>query len=133
MQCKEIQEKSSKNSKRFKDYKMPSGEVRRVQGYEPFALDELLKSYTENQIKTSRKDVPRIQYLLDDKKRYYFPDIFIPHENKIIEVKSTYTIQCYPKMIEAKGQACKNKGFIYEIWTFDEKGNRVYTSQGCLG
>lgn len=125
MQCKEIQEKSSKNSKKFKDYKMPSGEVRRVQGYEPFALDELLKIYTEDQLKTARKDVPRVQYLLETKKHYYFPDIFIPHENKIIEVKSTYTIQCNPKMIKCKEQACKDKGYTYELWIFNDKGQRV--------
>jgi len=39
---------------------MPSGDIRKVQGYEPFALDILVKKYKEDDIKTDRKDIPRI-------------------------------------------------------------------------
>jgi hypothetical protein len=121
----EIFEKAISNSKKFKEYKMPSGEIRKVQGFEPFALDELLKTYTEDQIKTDRKNVGRIPYKLDSKQKYYFPDIAIPHENKIIEVKSTWTYNIKPKLIKSKAEATKAKGFVYEIWIFDSKGNRV--------
>lgn len=120
-----IFEKAQKNSKCFKDYKMPSGEIRKVQGYEPFALDILLKTYTEDQIKTDRKDVGRIAYEIEGKTKYYFPDIAIPHENKIIEVKSTWTYKCKTDNIKQKADATKAKGFTYEIWIFDSKGNRV--------
>ena len=118
-------EKAQCNAKMFKEYKMPSGEIRKVQGFEPFALDELLKTYTEDQIKTDRKDVGRIPYKLDGKQKYYFPDIAIPHENKIIEVKSTWTYNIEPELIRSKAEATKAKGFDYEIWVFDSKGNRV--------
>jgi hypothetical protein len=40
---------------------MPSGEIRMVQGYEPFALNDLLKLYTEQQIITG-VNVPIIYY-----------------------------------------------------------------------
>jgi hypothetical protein len=119
----EIQEKIQKNAKKFKEYKMPSGEIRKVQGYEPFALDELVKLYTEQQIKTNRKDVPRIEYVLENKKHYYFPDIYITHENKIIEVKSTYTYNIGGYVLEKK-EATKNKGYNYEIWVYDRKKNK---------
>jgi hypothetical protein len=104
---------------------MPSGDIRRVQGYEPFALDDLIKIYSEEQIVTDRKQIPRIQYTLNDKSRYYFPDIYIPHENKIIEVKSTYTVNFMVEMIDKKAEATKNKGYTYEIWVYNEKGVRV--------
>lgn len=120
-----IFEKAQKNSKCFKEYKMPSGEIRKVQGYEPFALDILLKTYTEDQIKTDRKDVGRIAYEIEGKSKYYFPDIAIPHENRIIEVKSTWTYKCKTDNIKQKSEATKAKGFVYEIWVFDSKGNRV--------
>lgn len=120
-----IFEKAQSNTKKFKEYKMPSGALRKVQGYEPFALDELLKTYTEDQIKTDRKDVGRIGYEVDGKAKYYFPDIAIPHENKIIEVKSTWTYKLDPERIKQKAEATKAKGFNYEIWVFDGKGNRV--------
>jgi hypothetical protein len=107
---------------------MPSGEIRKVQGYEPFALKELVKIYEEDQIKTDRKDVPCIQYEFDKKKKYHFPDIFIPHENKIIEVKSTWTYKCKNDNIQLKKKASEEQKFIYEIWCFDKKGKRVEVS-----
>ncbi len=111
---------------------MPSGEIRKVQGYEPFALDVLLKQgYTEDQIKTERKDVGRIEYEVDGKKKYYFPDISIPHEKKIIEVKSTWTYKCKTDNIQAKAEATRKQGYAYELWIFDAKGNRV-SEEACV-
>ncbi len=123
----EIFEKSQTNMKKFKNYTMPSGDVRRVQGYEPFALDYLLKTYSEDQIITDRRKIPRISYKTseEEKQRYYFPDIYIPHENKIIEVKSTWTIKLNPEIIDYKKKATQNAGYNYEIWCFNEKGERV--------
>ena len=121
----EVMEKTQKNAKKYKEYKFPSGTIRKVQGYEPFALDELVKLYTEEQIKTDRKDVPRIPYKIEEKQKYYFPDIFIPHEKYIIEVKSTWTYNCKEDSIKQKAEACKNLGYKYEIWVYDGKGNKV--------
>lgn len=124
-QSPEIMEKIQQNSKRYKDYTMPSGAIRRVQGYEPFALNDLLKLYTEEQILTDRKDVPRIEYSINDRKRYYFPDIYIPHENKIIEVKSTWTYACKEDNVQLKKQACEAHGYIFEFFCYNGKGVRV--------
>ena len=124
-QNKEVMERTQKNAKKYKEFKMPSGDIRKVQGYEPFALADLIKIYTEGQIKTDRKDVPRIQYDIDEKKRYHFPDIFIPHENKLIEVKSTWTVTCKSDNIQLKKKACEEQGFLYEIWCYDKKGIKV--------
>lgn len=105
---------------------MPSGTIRKVQGYEPFALADLLTTYTEEQIKTDRADVPTIQYETDDgKKRRYFPDIYIPHENRIIEVKSTWTYTCKTDNISQKQTACEAAGYKYETWCYDGKGVRI--------
>jgi len=125
LQNKEVADRAQKNAKKYKRFEMPSGAVRKVQGYEPFALKILVKTYQEDQIKTDRKDVPRVQYEVDGKKKYHFPDIFIPHENKLIEVKSTWTLKCKTDNIKLKKEACEEQGFLYEIWCFDGKGNRV--------
>jgi hypothetical protein len=124
-QNQEVMERAQKNAKKYKEYKMPSGYVRKVQGYEPFALTDLLKVYTEEQIKTDRKDIPRIQYKVDGENKYHFPDIYIPHENKIVEVKSTWTYDCKTDNIQLKKNAAEDQGFIYEIWCYDKKGQKV--------
>ena len=43
--------------------------------------------------------MPAIWYEMDNIKHRYYPDIFIPCENRIIEVKSTYTLKCELKKI----------------------------------
>lgn len=124
-QNKEIQEKTQKNAKKYKEYTMPSGKIRKVQGYEPLALDYLIKYYDENDIKSDRKDVPRIPYIVEEKKHYYFPDIYIPSENKIIEVKSTWTYKCKLDNIPHKEKATKDAGYNYEIWVYNKKGEKI--------
>lgn len=124
----EIQAKTERNSKKYKEYKMPSGIIKKVQGYEPFALDELVKSYTEEQLKTDRKDVPRVEYMMEEKKHFYFPDIYIPHENKIIEVKSTWTFNKKNDITMAKAKSCKDKGYCFELWVYDGKGGKQIIS-----
>ena len=121
LQLPEIQIQSEKFSKRYKNYKMPSGKIRKVQGYEPLALDELILFYNEEQIKTGRIDIPNIEYIINGKTKRYFPDIYIPHENKIIEVKSTYTYNNIGGYVQEKREATKSKGYNYEIWIYDKK------------
>lgn len=124
-QAESVMEKIQRNSKKYKKYVMPSGAIRKVQGYEPYALNELLQLYTEEQLKTDRRDVPRIPYEVNGAQRYYFPDIYIPHEHKIIEVKSTWTYQCKEDNVLLKQQACIAAGYDYEIFCYDREGNRV--------
>jgi hypothetical protein len=114
----EIYAKSQKNAKKYKKYIMPSGAIRLVQGYEPFALDILVKEFTEEQIVTDRELIPRIPYTVNGKQKYYFPDIFIPHLYKIIEVKSIWTYKCKLDNIFHKEQATKELGYTYEFWVF---------------
>jgi hypothetical protein len=123
MQNQEYMEKVQKNAKKYKEYKMQSGNIRKVQGYEPFALDILCKEFTEEQIITDREFIPNIPYIFNSKKCIYFPDIYIPKNNKIIEVKSTWTYKCKDDKIKEKAEAVKSLGYNYEIWIFDAKGN----------
>ena len=127
-QNSEVMERTQKNAKKYKEFVTPSGDIRKVQGYEPFALKQLITIYSEEQIKTDRKDVPRVEYEVDGKRHYHFPDIYIPHENKLIEVKSTWTLKCKSDNIHLKKKSCEEQGFLYEIWCFNAKGKRVEVS-----
>ena len=124
-QNQEVMERTQKNAKKLKDFTMPSGEVRKVQGYEPFALNELIKVYTEDQIKTGPKNVPRIQYEANGKEHYHYPDIWIPHENKIIEVKGTWTFECKADNVLLKKKTAEELGYSYDIWCYNSRGKRV--------
>jgi hypothetical protein len=126
-QSQEIQEKIQNQSLKFKEYTMPSGKIRKVQGYESFALNELVQLYKEEDILTNRRDIPRIQYMINDKNKYYFPDIYIKSVNKIIEVKSTWTYKLKTGNIKEKEEATKKLGYDYEIWIYDGKGEKIVT------
>lgn len=118
----DILHKSFNNGKRFKEYKMPSGKIIKIQGYENIALDELINIYLENDINTG-KYTPRIKYLKcnDINEHYYFPDIFIKSINKIIEVKSTWIYNKDLEINTLKANACKNNGYKFEFWIYDKK------------
>ncbi len=70
--------------------------------------------------------MPRIEYYDNENvKHYYFPDIFISKDNKIIEVKSTWTYKCKKETNLLKKEACEKQGYIFEFWIYDRKGNKV--------
>ena len=68
------------------------------------------------------KNVPQIWY--DDeqgKKHRHYVDIFIPSQNRYIEVKSTWTAEKKKDNIYLKQNAAKDLGYQYEIWIFNAK------------
>lgn len=110
----------------------PSGKTIHIQGYENYALDILLKNnqIMEDDIVASKKEVPEIWYKdSDDKDHRYYVDIFIKSFNKFIEVKSTWTYKKNMEKVELTKNTVKEKGFLYECWVFDGKGNIVETIQ----
>jgi hypothetical protein len=120
----EIADQTLKASYSRKDYTLPSGKIIQVQGYEPYALDELVKIFNEEDIITGSGSVPEIWYNDDEGiKHRHFVDIFIPSQNKCIEVKSTWTYQL--KNVLLKKQAGKQLGYNYEIWIYNSKGEKV--------
>ena len=80
----------------------------------------------ESDILTGCKSVPEIWYKDETgKKRRHYVDIFIPLLNKCIEVKSTWTLKKQEKIIFLKQQAAKELNYLYEIWVYDNKGNKI--------
>lgn len=126
----EIMEKISKNAYKIKEYIMPSGNIIKCQGYESLALDEILQKelIEEEDIVMGCKNVPTIWYNDEDSKKHrHYVDIFIPSQNRCIEVKSTWTAEKKKDNIFLKQQAGKDLGYKYEIWVYNNKGERVET------
>ncbi len=127
-QNSEIAEKQYKSAFKLKEYTLPSGKVINIQGYENYALNDLLNNQKllENDIIMGVKNVPTIWYEDDEgKKHRHYVDIFIPSEKKCIEVKSTWTIEKKKDNIFLKQKAGKELGYSYEIWVYNKKGEKV--------
>ena len=123
----EIAEKASNNSYQTKIYTFPSGNTINYQGYEHFAINELIKNIDEQFIVNSKKKVPEIWYTTNDgvKHRHYV-DIFIPPQNLCIEVKSEWYFNQSKDIIMLKQQAAKDLGYKYEIWVYNNKEEKKF-------
>lgn len=119
-----IYDKIMKSTYKSKDYFLPSNKIVKVQGYEPFAIDYLLKECAEDDIKIETKDKPRLVYFDEqNRQHYYFPDIYIPKDNLIIEVKSLWTYNDNKPKHFRKRQACLDAGYNFRFMIFDKEGN----------
>jgi len=116
MKNPEIFEKVVQNSFKKKQYKLPSGRIIIYQGYENIALDELLKTVNEDEFTNDVKLMPCIMYSLNNKMHRYYPDIYIPSQNKFIEVKSPYTYNRQLAQNECKAAQVIKDGYSFEFW-----------------
>jgi hypothetical protein len=108
--------KNSQNDYLTKTMVMPSGKERRYQGYENIVIMDLLKSgLTEDDIVTGQGNVPHIPYEFNGGSHRYYPDIYIPKLNLIIEVKSKYTWNKYKEKNMAKIDATKKLGYNVNV------------------
>jgi hypothetical protein len=109
-------------SSSYKEYLLPSGKIVKIQGYEPFALDFLLKIYDESEIIFDKTKIPKMEYFYENKLHYYFPDFYIPKYNLIYEVKSNWTLNKHKTVYELKKQATIDSGFQFKTLVFNQKG-----------
>ena len=114
-------EKMNKSYK-YKKYEMPSGKIVNLQGYENYALSELLLHYEESDIILERKNIINtiglIKYEFLGNTHTYFPDFYIKSVNTIIEVKSNYTFNANKEKNLAKEHACQQQGFNFKFMIF---------------
>jgi hypothetical protein len=120
--------KSIKSRFKKKEYIFPSGRIDFVQGYENVALDELIinEKIDELDIITGCKNVPVIWYEdISGKKHRHYVDIFIPSQNRCIEIKSVWTFKLQEYVVFPKQEAAKQLGYNYEIWVYNSKKEKV--------
>lgn len=108
---------------------LPSGKVVGLRGVEPLALTKLLESYAEDRIVVhdayTKPMIPILKYVnVNQHSSRYYPDIYIPAENRIIEVKSQWWFDGngadkYAGRLEnnmRKRQAALDAGYEFEFW-----------------
>jgi hypothetical protein len=69
--------------------------------------------------------IPVIDYIFNGENHKYFPDIFLPSTNTLIEVKSTYTLSLDKEKIKAKLNACIMQGYNIFLYVYDKNGVRA--------
>lgn len=132
-QCKEIHDKTEATMlkrygrtyphwKSYKSFTFPSGKIVKLQGYENVAITKLLETFSEDDLETDCKAILYFDTVKGQQRRYY-PDIRIKSMNKIIEVKSPYTLKTKYQETLDKIKAVKLLGFTAEIWVIDPKRN----------
>jgi hypothetical protein len=123
MQNAEVFALQQKSAFKRKPYIFASGQQISVQGYEAFALDLLLSQGVEEaDLLLGFSTMPHIMYKHDSNTHRYYPDIFVPSQNKIVEVKSEYTYEANFEITHLKMQACQTQGLSAEIWIFLANG-----------
>lgn len=121
MQVPEFFHKAVATGFSSKSYHFPSGRVDKVMGYEPYVLDYLLKTTPEDEIITGDQ-VPCFDYHDEnDKKRKYYPDIYVTSSSLIIEVKSTWTFNMCPLTNLAKLREVARQGFNAMLFIVHKK------------
>ncbi len=124
MQNSSVIEKCEVSCKRYKEFIFPSGRIEKVQGYEPQCLLYLLniEKIKEDDIVLKKCEKPKIRYLFKNKIKFYFPDIYIQSQNRIIEVKSTWTYKKDLEKNSSKKEACIEQGYKFNFYIMEENG-----------
>ena len=124
-QAQEVKDKIQRVRRPYKehDYILPSGKIIKLQGYENHGMDILLEKYTEDEILT-KNAVPKFEYIWKGKRTYY-PDFYIPKDNLIVEIKSTWTIKAQHERNLLKSKAVIANGFKFQFMVFDAKGTLI--------
>jgi len=124
-QSPEIYSKIKASSYSTKQHTLPSGDKVDIQGYEGFALDDLLESgIGEEDIKVAVSEIPSIRYLFEGKICMYHPDIYIKSLDLIIEIKSKWTYEKDYARNVAKFRAT-SKLHNCELWVYSSKGEKI--------
>lgn len=127
MQHPLIYEKSNINRYKFKSCIINDRKFSRLQGYEPQAISYMIDTYGYDvyDIETS-KLVPSIRYKLDNKNKVYHPDMYIPKDNLVVEVKCKYTYEndLYKNIAKRKSTIAKGFNFLTIIYT--NKGDDIF-------
>lgn len=119
-QTKEYSDKCLYNGFKKKEYVFPSGKKILIQGYESFAINDLLKQYNEKDIIAGDELNLLIAYRYCNKDKTYRPDIYIPKENLIIEVKSRWFFELEKEKNLIKENSTKNAGYNFKFIIFDK-------------
>jgi hypothetical protein len=110
---------------KYHPYTFASGETVNIQGWENLALDELQKlgiGYKDISLRQTFK------YASKGKTRIYYADIVVSPTQKIIEVKSKWTLIKYAEKNRMILDHIANTGMLFEFWVYLSKKTKIVIS-----
>lgn len=109
----------------YKSYEIiVNNEKIKVQGYERYIVPLIIEKYGRKNVLIGNEIDP-IEYQFKDKIKLYYPDIYVKSENKIIEVKSTYSFKYDKEKNLAKRDGCILKSFNFEFQIWDKNKIKI--------
>ena len=125
MHCDEIFQKSISSKQR--EYVFKDGTTTLILGYEDLCLKELEESNLYKIIYAgNNENIPSFWYEDEGIKRKYYPDIYLPETNTIIEVKSQYYLDAfdaYDRNISKALEVSKTHNFLLYVYAYTK--NRI--------
>lgn len=117
-------EKMKRNSATVKPTSLPDGTILYLQGDEPKVVQLLIKIGITDII-SSAEEMTMFKYRTNDGKNHnYYPDLYVPKKNLIIEVKSIYTYYKDAYTNTLKLLSAVLNGYNVQLWITQHK--RVY-------
>lgn len=118
MQIPSVYYKQQLSGKKYKQITI-NGKEFVYQGYEDKGIMFLLQlGYGVDDIISGKGNVPIIPYTFNGKNKIYYPDLYIPKDNLIVEVKSIYTMEKFYEQNIAKKEGTEKAGFNLDFLIF---------------
>lgn len=129
MQCPEIFRKHQSHSYKRRPYICPDGKTFMILGYEDTCLTQLFEQEGHKILYAGEDpEIPVVKYSDKDGKQHcYYPDIYLPDENRLIEVKSTYLFFRDRDRNIAKAREASNH-FKFEFMIYNTKKQLIHRS-----
>lgn len=133
MQLPAFFRKAQQTSFQRRKYVSPFGDIYMIMGYEDMCLDEIFEVYGDIQVLAGEdENIPVISYISNDGKEHtYYPDIYIPSLNMLLEVKSTYRYEQEKDAIIAKAEA-SSKLYDFQIVIYKNRRSDGKVFQGTF-
>jgi hypothetical protein len=110
----------AQNAKKLKTATVNGKDIK-YQGFELLAINQLLEEgYLIEDIKNGKGEVPNFIYHFDGRNRRYYPDIYIPKDNRIIEVKSKWTYEQELSKNLAKRKIVIDSGYEFDFYIMEK-------------